>query len=196
LTGDSFLFRYQFHAGQAERRAGVGVIVLFAKGMQSRKKFIDGKGCCKHVDADNCGPVSDAAGNVAIVDLLRVRGGVIAPKTGGCHVSHRKQATAQAAVRRIESSPCFEKQFGRPQDTVITIDHALGQVLPLARRMTRPTTLSMTDRNGIDHECVAEAFKTRWNVFILLYPIRALTRSTIVLPGNVKPAAGSPDGMR
>jgi len=62
--------------------------------------------------------------------------------------------------------------------------------------MTRPTTLSMTDRNGIDHECVADAFKTPWNVFILLYPTRALTRSTIVLPGNVKPAAGSPGGMR
>jgi len=71
------------------------------------------------------------------------------------------------------------------------MDHALGQVLPLVRRMTSPTTLSMTDRNGVDHECVAEAFKTPWNVFILLYPIGALTRSTIVLPANIKPAAGS-----
>jgi hypothetical protein len=102
---------------------------------------------------------------------------------------------AKAAVRRIEPSPCFEKQFGRPQDAAITLDHALGDVLPLARKMTRPTTLSMTDRNGVDHECVAEAFKTPRNVFILLYPIRALTRSTIVLPANIIPAAGSPGGM-
>jgi len=30
-------------------------------------------------------------------------------------------------------------------------------------------TLSLTDRNGDDHECVAEAFDTTWNVLILLY---------------------------
>ena len=47
-------------------------------------------------------------------------------------------------------------------------------------------------RREPDHECVAEAFKTPWNIFLLLYPIGALTGSTIVLPGNVKPAAGSP----
>jgi hypothetical protein len=111
-------------------------------------------------------------------------------------VEYVEGAGAQASVRRIEPSPSFEKQFGRPQDSVIMMDHALGQVLPLVRRMTSPTTLSMTDRNGVDHECVAEAFKTPWNVFILLYPIGALTRSTIVLPANIKPAAGSPGGMR
>jgi len=111
-------------------------------------------------------------------------------------VEYVEGAGAQASVRRIEPSPSFEKQFGRPQDSVITMDHALGQVLPLVRRMTSPTTLSMTDRNGVDHECVAEAFKTAWNVFVLLYPIGALTRSTIVLPANIKPAAGSPGGMR
>ena len=38
--------------------------------------------------------------------------------------------------------------------------------------------------------------KTPWNIFILLYPIGALTRTTIVLPANVKPTAGSPGGMR
>ncbi len=111
-------------------------------------------------------------------------------------IEYAERAGAKADVRRIEPSPSFEKQFGRPQDTVITVGHALGQVLPLAYRMTRPTTLSMTDRNGVEHECVAEAFKTPWNVFILLYPIGALTRPTIVLPANVKHAAGSPGGMR
>ncbi len=45
-------------------------------------------------------------------------------------------------------------------------------------------TLSLTDSNGDDHECVAEAFDTTWNVLILQYPVRALTPTTIVLPSR------------
>jgi len=44
---------------------------------------------------------------------------------------------AQAIVRRIEPSLEFLKQFGRPDDTVITLDHPLGPVLPIGRKMTR-----------------------------------------------------------
>jgi hypothetical protein len=93
---------------------------------------------------------------------------------------------ARARVRRIEPSPSFEAQFGRPCDAVITLDHVLGPVLPLGRKMTRPTTLSVTDRNGTSHECVAEAFDTTFNVIILLYPVQALTRSTILLSSGLK----------
>jgi hypothetical protein len=89
---------------------------------------------------------------------------------------------AQALVRRIEPSPSFAAQFGRPGDPVITLDHALGQVLPIRRKMTRPITLAMTDVNGVSHECIAEAFDTTYNVLILLYPVRALTTSTLILP--------------
>ena len=89
---------------------------------------------------------------------------------------------AQAAVRRIEPSPAFIRQFGRPDDTVITLDHLLGPVLPIGRKMTRPMSLSITDLNGNQHECVAEAFDTTRNVLILLYPVRALTSTTIILP--------------
>ncbi|MGY3147736.1 hypothetical protein ACVWYQ_004735 [Bradyrhizobium sp. USDA 3397] len=89
---------------------------------------------------------------------------------------------AQALVRRIEASPSFVTQFGRPMDTAITPDHHLGRILPIGRRMTRPTTLSIIDRNGTPHECVAEAFDTRHNVIILLYPVKALTKTTIILP--------------
>lgn len=99
---------------------------------------------------------------------------------------------AQAAVRRIEPSPSFEKQFGRPQDSVITLDHELGPLLPIGRKMTRPTTLSVADRNGVAHECVAEAFDTTWNVLILLYPVEALTRSTFIQPASVKRAVDIP----
>lgn len=89
---------------------------------------------------------------------------------------------AQANVRRIEPSPSFRAQFGEPTETVVAMDHPLGQVLPIGRRMTRPTTLSLHDRNGVMHECVAEAFDTTYNVLILLYPIKALTSTTIILP--------------
>lgn len=89
---------------------------------------------------------------------------------------------AAAKVRRIEPSPKFRQQFGCPADEVITLDHALGDLLPIGRRMTSPRTLSIKDRNGDTHECVAEAFDTGYNVLILLYPVKALTKATIVLP--------------
>jgi hypothetical protein len=93
---------------------------------------------------------------------------------------------ARAAVRRIEPSPSFLLQFGKPTDTVITPDHSLGRILPVGRKMTRPTTLSLTDRNGTSHECVAEAFDTTHNVIILLYPVKALGKPTIILPPGFK----------
>lgn len=89
---------------------------------------------------------------------------------------------AQARVRRIETSSPFEKQFGRPHDLVISLDHILGPLLPVGRKMSRPTEIVMTDLNGVSHECVAEAFDTTYNVFVLLYPVKALTGSTIVMP--------------
>lgn len=97
---------------------------------------------------------------------------------------------AQADVRRIEPSPAFIEQFGRPTETVITLDHALGPVLPIYSKMTKPSSISMIDRNGTKHECVAEGFKTPYNIIILLYPVRALTVSTIILPQGFKKRVG------
>lgn len=96
-------------------------------------------------------------------------------------VAYCEGTGARAEVRRIEVSPSFEAQFGRPAEEVITLDHSLGRVLPIGRRMTRPTTISITDRNGQAHECVAEAFDTTFNVLILVYPVKALTAKTFIL---------------
>lgn len=99
---------------------------------------------------------------------------------------------AVGRVRRVEPSPSFTAQFGIPVDAVITPDHPLGSVLPIGRRMTRPTSVSITDRNGVPHECIAEAFDTKWNVVILVYPVRALTASRIILlAGFNRPRAGT-----
>jgi hypothetical protein len=46
--------------------------------------------------------------------------------------------------------------------------------------------LSLTDRNGTAHECVAEAFDTTHNVIILLYPVAALGKTTIILSPGFK----------
>ena len=78
-------------------------------------------------------------------------------------IEYADRIGAQAAVRRIEPSPLFITQFGRPAETVITLDHALGSVLPIGRKMTKPRSMSLVDRNGTKHECVAEAFDTTWN---------------------------------
>jgi hypothetical protein len=93
---------------------------------------------------------------------------------------------AQAAVRRIEPSLSFVEQFGYPTESVITLDHALGPLLPINRRKTQPCSITIIDRNGTKHECVGEAFDTKWNIVILLYPVRALTASTIILPRGFK----------
>jgi Zn-dependent peptidase ImmA (M78 family) len=93
-------------------------------------------------------------------------------------------AGVRALVRRIEPSLSFVAQFGHPPDTVVTLDHFLGPVLPIGRKMTRPMSLSIKDKDGIAHECVAEAFDTTHNVLILLYPLRALTATTIILPAD------------
>lgn len=86
-------------------------------------------------------------------------------------------------VRRIEPSLPFVAQFGYPADTVVTLDHHLGPVLPIGRKMTRPTPLVIADKNGTQHECIAEAFDTTYNVLILVYPVHALTATTLIVPG-------------
>lgn len=96
---------------------------------------------------------------------------------------------AKAKVRRIEPSPSFVTQFGRPTDALITLNHVLGPVLPIGRKMTRPTSLSIKDKNGDSHDCVAEAFDTQHNVLILLYPVKALSVSRIILPPGFKKVA-------
>ena len=92
---------------------------------------------------------------------------------------------ARATVRRIEASAAFVRQYGLPNDAFITLDHPLGPVLPIGRRMTRPFQLAIEDRNGVTQECVAEAFDTTFNILMLIYPARAMTASTIIMPSGV-----------
>jgi hypothetical protein len=90
-------------------------------------------------------------------------------------ITYHPETGLRAEVRRIEVSPSFALQFGRPAETVITRRHSLGRALPIGRKMTKATSVSMTDLNGQALECLAEAFDTTFNVLILVYPVKALT---------------------
>ena len=81
---------------------------------------------------------------------------------------------ARAKVRRIEPSPSFLRVFGRPTETEVTLNHAVGRALPVGRRMTKPIVVVLSDRNGQRQECLAEAFDTTFNVLILVYQVSAL----------------------
>ena len=88
----------------------------------------------------------------------------------------------RAPVRRIEPSPAYVAQFGRPTVNVVTRDHLLWPVVPIHRKMTKAVPLTITDLNGQRHECLAEAFDTTYNILILLYPVTALTTTAVLMP--------------
>lgn len=79
-----------------------------------------------------------------------------------------------AQVRRVEPSPEFLMRFGRPTDRAVDENHVLWPVVPIDRKMSRPTPMQLTDRNGAVHDCLAEAFDTTHNILILLYPVSEL----------------------
>ncbi|MDE2105180.1 MAG: ImmA/IrrE family metallo-endopeptidase [Patescibacteria group bacterium] len=91
----------------------------------------------------------------------------------------------RANVRRIEPSPTFRKQFGCPSDLVINLESPLGGLLPVGRKMTRPSPLLYKDRNGTIHECLGEAFDTTFNILLLIYPVKALTAKSKVSTANI-----------
>ena len=94
-----------------------------------------------------------------------------------------------ASVRRIGLSPEFVRRFGNltlPDN--VTDETALAPFIPVGgRRMSRPGTFSLQDRNGISHEFIGEGFGTPYNVFILLHASATLNKATIILPAAFQP---------
>ena len=90
----------------------------------------------------------------------------------------------RAPVRRIEPSSTFIAQFGQPTDTSITPDHFLWPVLPIGCRMTWPVSVIIQDKNGEPHECVAEAFDSTYNIFVLIFTRKALNTKTTILSSS------------
>lgn len=85
-------------------------------------------------------------------------------------------------VRRVEVSSTFGAMFGLPLADAIVPGHPIAPLLPIGRKMTRPTNFVLSDRNGLRHECVGEAFDTSYNVLVLIYPVKALATSVLLMP--------------
>lgn len=88
-------------------------------------------------------------------------------------------------LRRLELSPLFQKRFGNLQ-VPENIDRMspLAEFIPLGgRKMSRPGTLTLEDRNGDLVEFVAEGFATPYNSFILIHAASDLRKSILVPAG-------------
>ncbi|MEZ2224342.1 ImmA/IrrE family metallo-endopeptidase [Rhizobium sp. RCC_161_2] len=88
-------------------------------------------------------------------------------------------------LRRLELSPLFQKRFGNLQ-VPENIDRMspLAEFIPLGgRKMSRPGTLTLEDRNGDLVEFVAEGFATPYNSFILIHAASDLRKSIVVPAG-------------
>ena len=86
-----------------------------------------------------------------------------------------------AKRRRVIASPFFAAQFGElawPEK--FTPDDEIGKMVPLGnRKMSRPRAIVMTDQNGARHECIAEAFRHPYQVFILICVQATITKKIL-----------------
>lgn len=88
-----------------------------------------------------------------------------------------------AKLRRVVASPQFHSHFGDIHLAgQFTPDDEIGRIVPIGgRKMSRARQLVLTDRNGVRHECVAEAFAHKYNVFILVCPQATLTKKVVLI---------------
>lgn len=91
-----------------------------------------------------------------------------------------------ANVRRLVASPTFAAQFGRLHlPSSLTPDDELGELVPLyGRKMSRPRAIALPDRNGDVRECIAEAFDSTHQVFILICAPAVNSRTIIIASTN------------
>jgi hypothetical protein len=67
----------------------------------------------------------------------------------------------------------------------ITSAHPAGAVVPIGRRMTRPRDIVLVDRNNEQRKCIAEAFDTTHQIFVLIRDVGAVAKSVLLKPGSV-----------
>ncbi|MBK79590.1 MAG: hypothetical protein CMQ43_01550 [Gammaproteobacteria bacterium] len=92
----------------------------------------------------------------------------------------------RASLRRAVASPSFSAKFDLSWPAWFTPGDEIGAIVPVnGRRMSRPRPITLVDRNRVRHECVAEAFSTPYQTFILVHTIRTLTRTTVVMPESL-----------
>jgi len=89
----------------------------------------------------------------------------------------------KAYLRRCISSPSFIEKFGELSlPKFFTPDDEIGKMVPVGgRRASNKKVIILTDKNGIEHECIAEAFTQKWQVFVLILSVKALTSTTVLV---------------
>jgi hypothetical protein len=89
----------------------------------------------------------------------------------------------RANLRRVVQSSSFTSTFGQHawKDSY-TPDDDIGALVPLGnRRGSGKRQLGLTDANGGLHECVAEAFTNKQQVFVLMLVRKSLTTTHVLL---------------
>lgn len=91
----------------------------------------------------------------------------------------------RATLRRSIQSDAFTMVFGRHDwKNYYTPDDDLGAFIPLGRRRASgKRALVLVDRNGNRHECIAESFTQKHQVFILIHAVKTLTVTRVLMPG-------------
>lgn len=88
-----------------------------------------------------------------------------------------------ATLRRTESSMEFLRTFGQPLwPASFSPNDPIGSIIPLGKqRASKQKTIVLVDSNGVEHECLAESFTQTYQVFILICPIAALRKKSMVI---------------
>lgn len=89
----------------------------------------------------------------------------------------------KATLRRAIASESFRDSFGVPSwPSIFTPDDEVGAMIPIGkRRASGKKSLGLRDRNGVMHDCVAEAFTQSYQVFILIHAQATLTAAQVIL---------------
>jgi hypothetical protein len=97
----------------------------------------------------------------------------------------RLDGTFEASVRRIVVSRTFNTIYnGAALFPSVTSAHPIAAVVPIGRRMTRQREVVLIDRNNEQRECIAEAFDTKHQIFLLIRDIGPVRKSVLLKPGS------------
>jgi hypothetical protein len=93
----------------------------------------------------------------------------------------------RATLRRAVQSSPFTRVFGAyPWKDFYTPEDAIGAMIPInGRRSSRKRQIVLVDRDGLRHECIAEAFTQTHQVFVLIHTVKTLGNTSIVVPLNL-----------
>lgn len=89
----------------------------------------------------------------------------------------------RVSLRRPIQSSEFTKIFGAYawKDTY-TPDDVLGSLVPIGKRKSSgKRSISLRDKNGDLHECIAESFSSGHQIFILIHAVKTLNKTRFLL---------------